>query len=135
MLSRTEFDESVRRALRTCLMPHRLSDNPLLRSRLMAGPTNGKPQPEQLCMVLRDAVASLQSNARTERYYRVLHRTYLDPATTQERAAEDLDLTFSTYRRYLTTGIGLVTEQLWHRELQPGTTPTPSIQPCTVNSF
>jgi hypothetical protein len=123
VLSRTEFDELVRRALRTCLTPHRLSDNPLLRSRLMAEATNGEPQLERLCVILRDAVESLRGNARTERYYRVIHRTYLDPATTQERAAEELDLPFSTYRRYLTTGIGLVTEQLWRHELHPETTP------------
>jgi hypothetical protein len=120
VLSRTEFDESIRRALRTSLMPYRLTDNPLLRSRIMVGSGNGNAEPERLCIIIREAVESLRANARTERYYRVIHRTYLDPASTQERAAEELDLPFSTYRRHLTTGIGLVTELLWQRELQPG---------------
>jgi hypothetical protein len=69
--------------------------------------------------MLRDAVESLRGNSRTERYYRVVHRTYLNPAITQERAAEELDLPFSTYRRHLATGIGLVTEHLWRREIHP----------------
>jgi hypothetical protein len=123
VLSRTEFDQSVRRALRLYLLPHRLMDNPLLRSRLMAGSGNGEPEPERLCAILRDAVESLRGNSRTERYYQAVHRTYFDPAITQERAAEELGLPFSTYRRHLSTGIGLVAEMLWERELHPGTFP------------
>ena len=43
--------------------------------------------------------------------------TFLQPAATQELAAERLGLPFSTYRYHLAGGIRRVTEQLWQREL------------------
>jgi hypothetical protein len=49
--------------------------------------------------------------------YRALHRTYLDPAPSQERAAALLGLPFSTYRRHLKGGIMQVVEILWQREI------------------
>jgi hypothetical protein len=123
VLSRPEFDNAVRQALKTSLTPARVEQNPLLRSRLvMHAPGNAAPA-ERLCGLLREAAESLRSNAKTVRYYQALHRTYLDPAPSQERAAEDLDLPFSSYRRYLTTGLGMVTDYLWHREMQAGLAP------------
>jgi hypothetical protein len=47
----------------------------------------------------------------------VLHRTYFHPAPSQEKAAELLDLPFSTYRRYRDRGIGAITEWLWDRDI------------------
>ena len=47
----------------------------------------------------------------------ILLITYLEPAATQELAAERLGLPFSSYRRHLTTGIARVTAALWNREL------------------
>jgi hypothetical protein len=41
----------------------------------------------------------------------------LRPAPTQERAAEQLHLSFSTYRRYRDRAVALMTEWLWQREL------------------
>ncbi len=120
VLSRTEFDHAVKQALRTALTPERVERNPLLSSRLVAhAPGEGAPA-ERLCRLLREAAESLRSNAKTVRYYQALHRTYLDPAPSQERAAEDLDLPFSSYRRYLTTGLAMVTDYLWRREMQAG---------------
>ncbi|BAY89268.1 AMP-dependent synthetase and ligase [Microchaete diplosiphon NIES-3275] len=49
--------------------------------------------------------------------YRVIHRTYLQPAPTQETAAELLDLPFSTYRRHLKAGMTRIAEILWQREI------------------
>jgi hypothetical protein len=43
----------------------------------------------------------------------VLHRAYVAPAATLEKAAEVLDLPSSTFRRLLTTGIAGVTDLLW----------------------
>lgn len=120
VLSRPEFDNAVRQALRTALTPARLELNPLLRSRLVLQARGNDAPAERLCGLLREATESLRSNARTVRYYRALHRTYLDPAPSQEQAAEDLDLPFSSYRRYLTTGLRMVTDSLWHREMQAG---------------
>jgi long-chain acyl-CoA synthetase len=41
----------------------------------------------------------------------------LQPAPTQEVAAELLDLPFSTYRRHLKSAIERLTEVLWNQEL------------------
>jgi hypothetical protein len=46
----------------------------------------------------------------------VLLRTYIQPAPTQEIAAELLDLPFSTYRRHLQAGIARVAALLWSRD-------------------
>ena len=45
------------------------------------------------------------------------YHTYLQPAATQEQAAEVLDLPFSTYRRHLRSGIEELTGRLWLREI------------------
>jgi hypothetical protein len=63
------------------------------------------------------AVQAVKSDPRAEAQYRVLDRTYLHPAQSQEKAAELLDLPFSTYRRYRDRGIELVTEWLWDRDI------------------
>jgi hypothetical protein len=49
--------------------------------------------------------------------YRALYHTYLQPAATQELAAELLDLPFSTYRRHLKASIERLTALLWQQEL------------------
>jgi hypothetical protein len=59
----------------------------------------------------------LQSIPKGEKYYRALERTYFRPVATQERAAELLNLPFSTYRRHLTGGIDRIIKQLWHQEI------------------
>jgi hypothetical protein len=65
-----------------------------------------------LATVLRDAVDGL-----AEKYQRAVDRTFVRPAGTQEKAAEVLDLPFSTYRRHLTRGVDAVIAALWDREL------------------
>ncbi|MFC8381890.1 hypothetical protein [Nocardia sp. NPDC057272] len=59
----------------------------------------------------------MREDSRGEKLYRVLDRTYLRPAPTQERAAELLGLPFSTYRRHLTQGIERVIAKMWQIEL------------------
>jgi hypothetical protein len=68
--------------------------------------------------LIQQAAEQLKASSRELKFYRALHGTYLQPAETQERAAELLDLPFSTYRRHLKTSIDRVTEILWNRELQ-----------------
>ena len=58
---------------------------------------------------------------RAETQYRVLDRTYLRPAPSQEKAAELLDLPFSTYRRYRDRGIEAITDWLWEQDLESTT--------------
>ena len=65
----------------------------------------GEPTPATLQALLREAADTLRANPKDEQLYRALLRTYLQPAATQELAAELLGLPFSTYRYHLAGGI------------------------------
>jgi hypothetical protein len=120
VLSEPEFGIAVRRALREYTRPDALATSPLLRSRVLverAGPAGTEPGPADLRALLREAAEAMCANPRDERCYRALRATYLEPAATQERAAERLGLPFSTYRSHLGSGIERVTGWLWRREL------------------
>lgn len=67
--------------------------------------------------LVRQAAESLQSSPRDEKLYRAVYSTYLNPAATQEQAAELLDLPFSTYRRHLKAGATRIAGILWQREI------------------
>lgn len=67
--------------------------------------------------LLKQAAESLQSSPRNEKLYRAVYRTYLNPAPSQEQAAELLDLPFSTYRRHLKAGMIRIADILWQREI------------------
>jgi hypothetical protein len=117
VLSQPDFEEAVRRALRDFTRPASLAANPLLRARVAAEHAGGAPSPATLQALLREAAETLRANPRDAKLHRALRRTYLEPAATQELAAERLGLPFSTYRYHLTGGIARVTEWLWRREL------------------
>lgn len=121
VLSEPEFAAAVRDALRDFARPDALRQNPLMRSRLVherAGPSAKAAERISVLQArLREAITSLQHAPRDAKLYRALHHTYLDPAPTQERAAELLDVPFSTYRRHLTAGISRTIELLWQEEI------------------
>lgn len=118
-LSQPEFDQAVRRALRDLHRADLLAANPLLRSRLVRerADAQGTPPARALAALLREAAALLAADPRDDKLLRAVDRTYLRPATTQERAAELLGLPFSTYRRHLTQGVARIAADLWEREL------------------
>jgi hypothetical protein len=122
VLSRPDFEQAVRDALRALGQPAVLANNPLLRSRLIVDQLgNAAGQPERtvaLRQTLRDAIQELGSTPRQAKLQRALHHTYVQPAATQDQAAELLDLPFSTYRRHLSSGVTAVTELLWQREVR-----------------
>lgn len=117
VLSRSEFAQAVRQALRDYTRPAALAANPLLRSRLTAERADGAPTPVTLQCLLGEAAESLRGNPKGEKPYRALHRTYLEPAASQELAAELLGLPFNTYRYQLAGAVAQVTEWLWRLEL------------------
>jgi hypothetical protein len=121
VLSRPDFEEAVRHALRGLQRSEQLVDNPLLRSRIVTDRVGLDAQPSErlacLQSVLRESAEQLTGHPRSLRGYRALHHTYLAPAATQELAAELLGLPFSTYRRHLAQGIEALTAILWRREL------------------
>jgi hypothetical protein len=120
VLSRPEFDDAVRQALRDYVRPNALAANPLLRSRLAADHAGGAPTPATLRDLIDAAVAPLRANPKDEKLFRAIRRTFLEPAATQELAAESLDLPFSTYRYHLSGGIRRISDWLWQRELFGG---------------
>ena len=120
VLSEPEFAVAVRDALRDYNRLDALSGNPLVQSRLImetSANTTRTERATQLQNLIQTAAEQLKSSPRELKFFRALHRTYLQPAETQEQVAELLDLPFSTYRRHLKTGIDRVVEILWQREL------------------
>ena len=108
MLSRPQFDAAVRTALRHIGHTAVLDDNPLCGTRLA---DNG----HELRTLLTDTVQTLADDARATKQYRAVHTTFFRRVPTQEAAATQLGLPFSTYRRHLTGGIERICESLWNR--------------------
>jgi hypothetical protein len=83
-----------------------------------AGASSGEPERIVALQALtRESIDSLAESPRDKKLYRALYRSYVQPAATQESAAELLDLPFSTFRRHLKAGVIRITEQLWQREV------------------
>lgn len=123
ILDQAEFTQAVRNALRQFARPDALYHSPLLRSRLVLEQPNiaACTREKQIALLqsrLREASELLKASPRDEKLYRALHRTYFQPAPTQEQAAELLNLPFSTYRRYLKAGVARVADILWQREVR-----------------
>lgn len=117
VLSEAEFTEAVKDALKHFAQPDLLEHNSLLKSKLILEKSNTENKVTVLQHLFREIVNSWQSTPKDVKLYRVLNRTYFNPAPTQEEAAELLDLPFSTYRRHLKAGIERLTEALWQREI------------------
>ncbi len=122
VLSRPDFAEAVKEALRGYARPDEaLRENPLLRSRLVAEAVSGEGTPEERIAALRQLISreaeALRSAPREEKFYHALRTTYLDPAPTQEQAAEELEVPFSTFRRHLKSGIDYIDNALWQQEI------------------
>jgi hypothetical protein len=119
VLSEPDFAEAIHEALRAYSRPNALRKSPLLQSRLVIGQNGGAADESERIAVLLElihqAAKSLEASPRDAKLYQVLHRTYFNPAESQELAADTLQLSFSTYRRYLKAGIERVTEMLWLR--------------------
>ena len=121
VLSRAEFADRVRAALRELARRDRLQHSPLLRSRLVASRVDpAAPAAERVAALqdlVREAAEALRSSPRDVNAYRALHRAYLAPAASLEKAAEALGLPSSTFRRHLGQGITRLTEILWQQEV------------------
>ena len=118
VLSEQEFADAVQDALHDLTRRERLDNSPLLRSRLVIEASGQGDRATALQKLIKDAAESLQASPRDTKFYRALYHTYLQPAPSQEQAAELLDLPFSTFRRHLKSGADRVVEILWRQELQ-----------------
>ena len=119
VLSHDEFGDAVKQALQDYARPGGLKSSPLLRSRLVSetAAKGTRDRSEILKSKISEAADALRLHPCDEKFFRALEYTYLHPASTQEAAAELLDLPFSTYRRHLTSGIQRLTEILWRQEI------------------
>jgi hypothetical protein len=121
VLSRSDFADAVRHALQDFTQPDLMRRSPLLRSRLVfdraGADSNEAARSAALQELIRETAAGLLASPREAKLYRALEATYFKPVGTQERAAEALDLPFSTYRRHLKTGLTRLVEALWSREI------------------
>jgi hypothetical protein len=106
-LGRDAFDEAVRAALRDVNRPDRLA----------AGRLAGTALAPDLRNALLAGIARLGDEPKGELLRRVLERTYLCGAPSQEAAAEVLDLPFSTYRRHLARATARLVDLLWAVEV------------------
>jgi DNA-directed RNA polymerase specialized sigma24 family protein len=120
VLSEAEFQSAVRDALRDYTSDTALRRNPLVRSPLVASRAGASADVNARLTALRtllnDTAQAFNATPRLARAYRALHHTYFQPCTTQEQAAELLDLPFSTYRRHLGEGITELSRALWQKE-------------------
>ncbi|WP_412061371.1 ATP-binding protein [Rubrivirga sp. IMCC45206] len=114
VLSKDDFAEAVRDALRAYARPHRLAESPLAQARVVR--ERGGDPVEALQTLLSEAARQLADGVRERPYFRALDLTYLHPAPTQAVAAERLDLPFSTFRRHLGRGVDHVVDVLWRAE-------------------
>ena len=121
VLSRDDFEDALTDAFKQLHRPDQLQDNPLLYARIVTnevGPSADVPERiETLQALIEETTEQLSADPRDEKYYRAVHRTYIRPAPTQEKAAEQLGIPFSTFRRHLSRGVERVTEILWDGEV------------------
>ncbi|MCA2216967.1 ATP-binding protein [Jidongwangia harbinensis] len=120
VLDRPGFTDAVRSALRHLHAPDLLRDNPLLSSRMVRRHRRAGAAPaEVLREVIERAAATLEPEPRE-----LITRTFLRPATTQERVAATLHLSFNTYRRHRDRAVAQLTERLWDQEISGLGAPT-----------
>jgi hypothetical protein len=122
-LGHDAFAGAVRGALRDLHRDDRLAASPLLGSRLV--PAGAESPPAALRAAIVRAVGVIGRRPRGEGLQRVLDRTFVRPAPTQEAAAEVLGLPFSTYRRHLATALDELVELLWAVEIGEASLPAP----------
>jgi hypothetical protein len=121
VLGRDGFARAVRAALRNCARRDRLSESPLLATRLVAerAPPNS-PLPKRvdaLVARLEEVVRTLASQPGTKRHAATLERTFFhSDAAKGVVVADDLGLPYGSYRRILNEAVELVVEDLWRQE-------------------
>lgn len=122
VLSEAEFGEAIGEALKHFHNNTQLQQNPLVRSKLIVQESGLEASDSQRIALLKEKILDLMKEIEASpvdgKYHRVLYRTFINPVGSQEKTADFLNMSFSTYRRYLQAGVQRVTELLWVKELQ-----------------
>jgi hypothetical protein len=132
IVSEDEFTSAVRSALRDWSNMAALRRNPLLetasvhrRARHIAAQSSAgagsSVTPDELVTalrsLLREARETLALAPRQDKTHRALELVYGRRALSQEAAAAAMDVSLSSFRRYLRTAISFIENSLWHREI------------------
>lgn len=121
VLSETEFSENVAEALRHFHSNTPLLQNPLIRSKFVVQSSGTEATDAERIGVLKEkilgVIKTIEESPVDGKYHRVLYRTFINPVGSQEKTADFLNMSFSTYRRYLQAGAQRVAEMLWAMEL------------------
>ena len=115
-LTRSDFGDAVRNALRHHVRTDLLTGNGLLRTRLLTRSGPDAATPRALKDLIAETAETLFASERDQKLYRVLELTYFNPVPKQEAAAAQLGMSFSSYRRHLAAAVDRLTEWLWHQE-------------------
>lgn len=122
VLSEDEFSQSVAEVLRSFHNRDELNNNPLSRSRLIirhcGEDASAADRIAQLKKSVETALSNMEDSPVDGKFYRVLYRTFINPVGSQEKTADFLNMSFSTYRRYLKSGLERLTEILWREEVE-----------------
>ena len=118
LLTRSGFGDAVREALRHFDQTDLLAGNALFHADLLSRAGSEGASPQALKALLAQTAATLFESERDHRLYRVLELTYFNPTLKQAAIAEQLGLSFSTYRRHLAICVDRLTEWLWQQEQQ-----------------
>lgn len=126
VLDQMAFNVAVRQAMRNWGNPTTLRRNPLLETALVQRTVrqtveNGRePSSEQKVLVLRSllrqTVAVLSDAPRQERCYHALELVYGRRGLSQESAADVMNVSHSSFRRYLRSALTFISDSLWQRE-------------------
>lgn len=121
VLSEAEFGERVADVLKNFHNNNLLLQNALLRARLVIRETGAEAPDAQRILVLKDKILAVLKEIETSpvdgKFHRVMYRTFINPVGSQEKTADFLNMSFSTYRRYLQAGVQRITDMLWVQEL------------------
>ena len=106
VLPRKAHADAARRALRDWHDDEALAANPLVQ---VYGDVAA------VRAALSAALGALKADPDWIRHQRIVRATYLERTTGQEATAAHLGIPFSTYRRYLSSGVEQVCANLWYR--------------------
>jgi hypothetical protein len=121
VLTEAAFAEAVHDALKDYARPRELRKSPLLRTRVVVARAGAESAEAErvpvLQALLREAAEPLKEAPRLRKLYDALHLACFEPAPSQEKAAQRLYVSFSTFRRHLKAAEEHVAESLWQQEI------------------
>lgn len=121
VLSEEEFNESVQQAIKSYHQSDLLLASPLLKSKLVLKKATKEMKEYDKIKILKSCIditlKEIEDSPVDGKYYRILYRTFINPVGSQEKVADYLNMSFSTYRRYLKSALDKLVRLLWNQEM------------------